>query len=738
MAEKKKSENLADYTEDYNRLRAQKARNVGSVELRILTNLSFISGEHWVGTQNRMLFTRRRDPNKLHLVFNLAGQMLSKMMGRLTSIAPVFKARADKQDPASLGNAQVVDKLIRALDEKLDQGSRTWELLWWMAIGGVAFEYVPWEKDATQEPMPQFDEESGELLWRDVQSDEQVPDNVRQMAISQGAPKEQFEVVEEMTLTGDIGSEILSPLQVFIDSSVRSVEDLSPDQAVYIAKIRTLGWIEANYDIDKKTAQNIKDAQEVRILSTDIKQFGDPTGSTHLQDLIPRVQGTRTMNDPDLAVVVERFQPVSEKNPRGKYSVFIPDEQVVHDGDNPYEEIPLVDYHWGPTTMSFWSSDYVSDLIAPQRFLNKRISQLGEQANASIYGDELLGPGLKREDIPADYPAPIENGLNEAGIKMVQRRDPPQLPAWFMQSVDLTMKLMREIAGGADLMADQKFPSQMRGPMAVPMLQELLDTQWGMLYQHLGKQLGKTKEMRINRGKQFYPTYRPLHYTDRNMKDEVFIFQTSDILKSGTDYSITVERGSLIPELRALREARIREHLQSPLAVLYMDERTGRIDKEKIAADLNMGDAGREDAEIRYRKLAKSLVEKLWIGEQLPDHIPMPFWNLKVIMDELEAEMATTEYLGASPQIQMAFAHFWNKCREILGKASQARQQGMQNSMIQGAVAQASQQAAAKAAAEAIDMAMDQFKESSAIADEAPEALAKAMQERRQQGPPRQ
>jgi hypothetical protein len=44
--------------------------------------------------------------------------------------------------------------------------------------------------------------------------------------------------------------------------------------------------------------------------------------------------------------------------------------------------------------------------------------------------------------------------------------------------------------------------------------------------------------------------------------------------------------------------------------------------------------------------------------------------------------------------------------------------QGMQNSMIQGAVAQASQQAAAKAAAEAIDMAMDQFKESSKVADD--------------------
>ena len=50
-------EKLTEYSEDYDRLRAQKARNVGSVELRILTNLSFISGEHWIGSQNRVIFT---------------------------------------------------------------------------------------------------------------------------------------------------------------------------------------------------------------------------------------------------------------------------------------------------------------------------------------------------------------------------------------------------------------------------------------------------------------------------------------------------------------------------------------------------------------------------------------------------------------------------------------------------------------------------------------------------------
>ena len=727
------AKNLADYTEDYDRLRAQKARNVGSVELRILTNLSFVSGEHWVGSQNRVLFTRKRDPNKLYLVFNLAAQMLHKMMGRLSSIAPVFRARADKQDAQSVSKAEVVDKLIRALDETGEPTSRTWEILWGMAIGGGAFEYVPWVKDATMEPMPRFDPETNELQWTHVVTNQVVNESIRQEMLAQGAPPEQFEVVEDMVLTGDVGSEILSPLQVFIDASVRSVDDLAPDQAVYIAKIRTLGWIEANYDVKEKTIENIKDASEVRILSTDIKQFGDPTGSVHLQDLIPRIQGSRTENDPDLAVVVERFQPISNKHPRGRYSAFIPGEQMLKDEDSPYESIPLVDFHFGPTTTSFRSNDYVSDLIAPQRFLNKRLSQLGEQANASIYADELLGPTLKREDIPSDYPAPIEGGLTDGGVKMVQRRDPPQLPAWFMQSVDLTLKLMREIAGGVDLFSEQKFPGQLRGPMAVPMLQEIIDTQWGNLYQHLGKQLAKVKEMRVNRVKEYYPAFRTLHYTDRNMKDEVFIFQTSDILEAGTDFSVTVERGSLIPELRALREARIREHLQSPLSVLYMDERTGRIDKEKIASDLQMGDVGREAKESQYRKLGMELVARLEQGQPLPEHIPMPFWNLRVIMDELESSMATTEFLSSSPEIQQGFVGFWNKCREILSEASEQRQAGMQEQQVQGAVAQAAQQAAAKAAAEAIDMAMDQMKASQQIAPQAPQALAQAMAQTQQQ-----
>jgi hypothetical protein len=175
------------------------------------------------------------------------------------------------------------------------------------------------------------------------------------------------------------------------------------------------------------------------------------------------------------------------------------------------------------------------------------------------------------------------------------------------------------------------------------------------------------------------------------------------------------------------------------LSILYIDERTGRVDKEKIAADLSMGDAGREDAEVKYRKLTMHLIERMWQGQPLPPQIPMPFWNLRVVMDELESEMASMEFLGASPEIQEGFVSFWNKCRELLMEASERRQQGAQDQQVQGAVAQAAQQAAAKAAAEAIDMAMDQLKASQQVAPQAPDALAQAMAQAQQgpAGPPR-
>jgi hypothetical protein len=698
-----KTERLDELTRDFDRLKRQKAQRNGGVEGRILLNLAFVAGDHYFDYRDsKLVETRTSEDNKLNLTFDLIGPRLNKLIGRLSAIDPPFVAQPDKTGPKAQSEAEVVGHLIKALDQKLNQPALTWETWWWMAIAGTAFEYTPWVPNATTEMMPRFSD-SNELMYRNTMTgEEDIPESLMQQLVAAGVMlKEHFEVIEEVGQAGEVGGEILSPLQVFVDQSVKSIKDLAPDQRLYIAKFRTLGWIEENFGKVPEAATNLS------IVSSTFSTTDDTYAGGFLRDLIPLIQGTVEEGDPPQTLVVEAYSPPSTKLPRGRYEVFVPGQEVIYEDESPYEEIPVTDYHWKPVTTNFWTPGYVEALIPPQRFINKRFSQLGEQSNATLYSSLLLGPGLTAKDIPADHPGVVEKGVSENGTPLVQRMPPPQLPQWFLVSLDSVMKAFNDIAGGADLFQESKFPGQLRGPLAVPMLQEILDTEWGPLYNHFGERQARVKQLRMNRVKQFYPPIRTMHYTNRNQKDEVMVFHTEQVLRGGTSYNITVQRGELMPEMRALREARVKDRLSGPLAVLYMDQRTGALDKSKIARDLHMGDEGRESREAQYRKLAGEIIEILWQGKPAPN--VLPFYDHRGMMDEYEAEMATTEFLKASPQVQQAFTAVWEQHRKYLVAEAQAQQQAMQSGMIQNAVAQATQQAAAMAAAETVESTRGQM-----------------------------
>ncbi len=698
---------LDELTKDYNRLRAQKARKTGGIEGRVLLNLGFVSGEQHISHKEMGIYTDPQEDGRLYLVFNLIGPRLNKLLGRLSAIDPIFRAQPDKDDAQAKSEAAVVDKVIMATDQIVNQPSRTWEILWWMAVGGTAFEYVPWIPNSTIAALPKKTEE-GELLFRNKLTGEEMPGSaIQQLALTQpNLNPAMFEVVEEAQRAGEVGSEILGPLNVFIDQSVKDLDSLAPDQRVYVAKIRTMGWVEENFGVK---AEGLKGDKDFQIVTTQFHQLQSSTGGVFLKDLIPLVQGTNDSSGPGMVTVVESFAPASEKNPAGRFTVFVPGKMVLHDAENPYGEIPLVDFHWSPVTTTFWTQDYVTNLIAPQRFINKRMSQLGEQANSTLYSMLLLGADVSPADIPIDKPGMVPKGLTEGGMPNVQRLPPPQLPNWFMNSLELTIQLFNDVAGGADLLQESQFPGQLRGPLAVPMLQEILDTGWGPLYNHIGERMARVKQMRLNRVKQFYEESRTLHFTNRDQKDETVQFHAEQILGKGTNYNISIERASLIPELRSLREERIKSRLNSPLAIMYIDERTGAIDKSKVAADLKYGDQGRESREATFRHLGAQIVDRLWNAQPVPP--VLPFYDHGVMMDELEHAMSTMEWLEAPPEIQQAFTQRWEEHRQFAIMEAQAQQQAMLQQQTQSAVAQATQQAAAMAAAETVDATRGQLRE---------------------------
>jgi hypothetical protein len=380
--------------------------------------------------------------------------------------------------------------------------------------------------------------------------------------LQQGRPEETFELYEVAVPTGEIHDEILSGLQVFVDQRVTAIEHLAPGQAIYFAWYKTQEWI-AEYYGDEAIVELTPDTDGTMLSSRFYQSQDSSLANAAFADLISHFTAPSDPHDPPSNLFIERYQPASRRFPRGRQTCFSPGKRIFYDGDNKYPEIPAVDYHFEPPTKTFWTTDFLTDLIASQRFINKRMSQLGEQSNATLYGNLLLGPGVAPRDIPVDRPGAISNAVSENGAVLVRRQEPPLFPPWFLDSVNLTIKFLNDLAGGADLVEEHKFPGQLRGPMAVPMLQEILDTEWGPLYQHLGERMARAKQLRLNRVKQFYPPSRTLHYTDRTQRDEVFEFHKEELFGAGTNFEITVERGSLLPELRALREARIRERLEA-------------------------------------------------------------------------------------------------------------------------------------------------------------------------------
>jgi len=709
---------VAKYTKDFRRLQNQKSRNRGGIEARILMNLGLVFGEHYLiqdGLYIQGKTLTDEEKNKLHLVFNLVGRSLWRKIGRLWSINNQFRATPSTLNPIAYDNSEVVSKLILALGKKVREKRVHWNRLFHMLVGGVVIEHVPYIEEIGDEALPEFDD-NGELIWVDqLFEDRELPESEVIALVQEGATPERFRPKETVQTVGDVGCELFSGLNFFIDASVPTISALAPDQKCYIAQIKTKGWIKDNFGADK--AAMIGRRKDLNIVKTQFRDNGLVAAGMNLRDLIPAIQGSWVDGDPDMDIVITGYSPKSKNTPHGERCIFTPDGIMLDRQDTPYEEIPLVDIHFRPNATTFWSADFITDQGAGQKFLNKRMSQLGESANANIYEMLLLGEGLTKADINTDYAGVIEDGITENGIPKVQAVQRGTLPSWFIESIRLSVEVLESL-GSADLLSQRKFPGQIRGPMALPLLQEMLDSEDGPVYDELGEQLARVHQMRVNRVKQFYPPVRTLNYVGANNKMEVLVFHTQSVLRAGYDFTIDIDPATLLPEFSSLREARVRERLEGPLAILYVNPRTNKLDRTMIADDLKYNDKERESKASQSRKLARQLISELWKGKEIDQALPMPFWDHNSILDELESAMMNMEWLGASQQVKVNFVGFYERCRNALGSIQDAQAKAIEGQMIQRAVAMSSQQAAAKAAAAATDIALDQVKMQAAVGDE--------------------
>lgn len=723
---------LDKLSKDFRRLQHQKHRARGGVEASMLFDYLLYEGEHQSQQIQNAIITRafkhEKDKNKIRGIINLARRAADRKIGRHWSIAHKFRATPNTKDPIAFDNADVIsDQLIPALDAKLGQDTLRWRMLFWTVICGVSFEHVDWKEGVSQDIMPKYDEQTGQLLWNDSLTGAEVTEEVVQQLLASGRVQaERFTPSEEVMPIGDIGGDVYDPFRVFVDTTVPMVKMLGPDQRIYLADIRSFEWIKETFGSD--AAANLKPSKDLSIIKTQLLDRGMPVSGLNLRDLLPLVHGSQDKDDPDMALVLTWYQPPNASNPRGQAGYFVPDQCQLHVGDLPYPEIPVVDVHWSAPAATMWTPGFLRDMQFISKFINKRFSQLGEAANAQIYEMLLLGGNLTSKDIPTDMPGVIPGGMTDEGMPLVQPVPRGNLPSFFPDSIRLSFETA-DMLGSSDLLSQRKFPGQLRGSLTIPMLQEILDSEDGPRFSHYAEQMSREKQMRINRVKEFYEPIRTLNYTGQDLRNEVLEFQKEKILAAGIDFTISYDPGSIFPELSAMREARVRERFQWAPG-LYTNPRTGQVDWSAIATDLKYNDRQRDSIASQGRKLARQLVQLARNGKVtvvpgppdpktgkpslrlLLDNQPLivyPFWSHNVMMDEYEAVMQTTEFLQASPMFKRVLLTLHDNHRQILSQIDQARQASVENKMVQSAVAQATQQAAAKVASTTVDSVMEQI-----------------------------
>lgn len=729
---------VEDWTRDWRRLRRQKCRQRGGVETAMLRDLLLYEGETQSIQVQKMLLTRafrsEKDKNKLNLVIPLARRLADRKIGRHWSIAHKYRATPNTKDPIAFDFADIIgDQLIPALDFKLQQDTLRWQILKWLVICGVCFEHVDYKDGVTQDVLPVYDDTTGEMLWEDSLTQVQIPESQVKILLQSGRVQaERFQPAMSVQETGDIGGDIYDPFRVFVDASVPMIKNLGPDQAVYLADIRTIEWCHQTFGSEQ--ASKLEPMKDLSIIETQLMDRGIPVNGLNIKDVLPLINGGQDKDDPDMVIVLTKYRPKSRRFPNGARCFFVPDQVALDKDDNPYPEVPIIDYHWSAPGQTMWTCGFLRDTQSLSKFINKRFSQLGEAANAQIYELQLLGGNLTAKDIPTDFPGVVENGISDEGMPLVQPVPRGNLPPFFPDSIRLTMETLDSI-GGSDLLSQRKFPGQLRGSLTIPMLQEIIDSEDGPRFAHLAEQFSLEKMMRINRVKAFYPPIRTLNYTGEDMRSEVLEFHADEVLRAGVDFTITVDPGSITPELSAVREARVRE-LFGWAPGLYVNPRTGQVDWTALATDLKYNYRQREAIATQGRKLARQFVQwarkgKILIEEMPPQVNPqtgqpgppqtrmtledgrpfviLPFWAHNVMMDEYEAVMQTTEFIESSPIFQRVMLTLRDKHREIVSQMEEAANKGIEQRMIQGSMAQAAQQTAAKVAAQTADMTMQQI-----------------------------
>lgn len=413
-------------------------------------NLAMHDGQQWVAWDGNRLFEPRLEEWRATVTDNRIRPTVRTEIARLTKSQPVWVGVPKDGSSKELAAARMRERVFEHYwqPSQLSMVRKLRAALLWSRTTGGGFLKCYW--DSTKGKQAQVLHGPDGKPAKNQYGAPIKPDMLDQL------PQEYAQTLQPKAIAmGDACVELRTPFELYPD-------DLAGEEGLESAE-----WI-------------IEEA--VHSPSYVARRFGktlEPDSAANLGAVESRFPvGLANAGGRKTGVKVREFWALPNSTyPRGKWCVWA-GNRLLQEDDNPYPWLPYIMFSGAPAPGRFWPACVVTDLISQQTSLNKRESQIEENADRignpplmrSSANEEVEWHGLPGEEI-------VFQDMGTPG-SVPQFLQVPELGTYVREDVERHVDAMREISGHYEISAGG-VPSGVTAASAINLLLEQNDTVLG-------------------------------------------------------------------------------------------------------------------------------------------------------------------------------------------------------------------------------------------------------------------
>lgn len=498
-------------------------------------NLAFYSGHQWVTFDGFMLADVELDDNRVKLVDNRIQPIVRTEIAKMTKTRPVFVGIPRSSDDSDLAAARLAERLLEFQWRHLELLRKLRSALLWSRVCGAGFWKVTWDGGLGAATDVLVDR-AGKPI-RDSYGAPMRPDRLADLP--EGYAEAQGLTTRRVAM-GDVRVDVRTPFEMYVDP-VAGEEGLKSAEWIIEEAVYSQQYVYEHYPKAKQLA-----------LQPDSDATAGITES--------RMPG-RTMIDAGGKhrgiMLREGWQTPTADAPQGRRVVYTKQGEELADQANPYPWLPYVMFAGVPVPGRFWPSSVTEQLISPQTELNKRKSQIAENA------ERVGNPPLMKSSINSDFDW---QGLPGEVLEFQDTGSPgsipqflsvPEVPGYVREDIDRIEQSIREISGQFEV-SSGTVPAGVTAASAINLLQEADNTRLGPDIADMELAIAQAGQRVIWLIARFFTDRRVMQIAGSDGGWEFMVYRNGML---PDDQPVEVQAGSGLPQSKAAKQAAIQEVL---------------------------------------------------------------------------------------------------------------------------------------------------------------------------------